>query len=204
MTAITTRLRVRPAPSGRVLRLYLLTGVAALIGFYALPRDSLLQDTIYYPALGLLSVAAIVAGVAWHRPRRPLPWLLFAAGQLMFVLGDVVFGLDQHVFQTEPFPGPAAALYLLVRQRSTGRDWLSLIDAATVTVALGVVSWELLMVPFTQDDSLSIADKVASVAYPLGDVLLIAVAARLVLTSAAGTVSYLLIGASLLALLIAD
>src|SRR5262249_44676028 len=89
-------------------------------------------------------------------------------------------------------------------QRSSGRDWPSLIDAATVTVALGVVAWELLMVPFTRDDTLSLADKVASIAYPLGDVLLIAVAARLVLTGAQRTVSYLLVGASLLALLIAD
>jgi class 3 adenylate cyclase len=215
-TMISSRLGLRPEPAGRVLRLYLGVGLAALIGFYALPRDSLLQDTIYYPALGLLSVAAIVAGVAWHRPRHPLPWLLFAAGQLLFVLGDVVFGLDQHVFGSTAFPGPAdglylagypvlaAGLWLLVRQRESGRDWPSLIDAATVTVALGIVAWELLIVPYTRDDTLSVADKVASIAYPLGDVLLLAVAARLVLTSAARTVSYVLIGLSLLALLIAD
>jgi class 3 adenylate cyclase len=215
-TMISSRLGLRPEPAGRVLRLYVGTGLAALIGFYALPRDSLLQDTIYYPALGLLCVAAIVAGVAWHRPRHPLPWLLFAAGQLLFVLGDIVFGLDQHVFGTTAFPGPAdvlyllgypvlaAGLWLLVRQRETGRDWPSLIDAATVTVALGIVAWELLIVPYTRDDTLSVADKFASIAYPLGDVLLLAVAARLVLTSAARTVSYVLLGAALLALLIAD
>jgi class 3 adenylate cyclase len=215
-TTITSRLALRPEPADRVLRLYLGVGLAALVGFYALPRDSLLQDTIYYPALGFFSVAAIVAGVAWHRPPHPLPWLLFAAGQLLFVLGDVVFGLDQHVFGSTAFPGPAdglylagypvlaAGLWLLVRQRESGRDWPSLIDAATVTVALGIVAWELLIVPYTRDDTLSVADKVASIAYPLGDVLLLAVAARLVLTSAARTVSYVLIGLSLLALLIAD
>jgi hypothetical protein len=104
VTAISTRLLVRPEPAGRVLRLYLGTAFGAIVGFYALPRDSLLQDTVYYPLLGLLSVAAIVAGVAWHRPRRRLPWLLLAAGQLLFVLGDVVYGLDQHVFETAPFP----------------------------------------------------------------------------------------------------
>ena len=95
-----------------------------------------------------------------------------------------------------PFPSPADALYLLaypvlaaglwllVRQRSTRTDWTSLIDAATVTVALGIVAWELLIVPYTRDDSLSLAEKLVSIAYPLGDVLLLAVAARLLFGAA--------------------
>jgi class 3 adenylate cyclase len=200
----------------RVWLAYLVGGLVALVGFYALPRGSAFQDTVYYPLLGATSVAAIVAGVAWYRPRHPAPWLLFAAGQLLFVAGDVTFGLLQHVFHDSAFPSPAdglylagypvlaAGLWLLVRQRSAGRDWGVLIDAATVTVALGVVAWELLIVPHTADDSLSIAEKVASIAYPVGDVLLLAFAARLLLDRAARTVSYLLIALSLVSLLVAD
>jgi class 3 adenylate cyclase len=200
----------------RVLPVYLAGGLVALAGFYALPRGSVFQDTVYYPLIGVVSVAAIVAGVAWHRPHHPAPWLLFAAGQFLFVAGDVTFGLFEHVFHKTPFPSAAdglylagypvlaAGLWLLVRQRSTGRDWGMLIDAATVTLALGVVAWELLIVPHTADDSLSMADKVASIAYPLGDVLLLAFAARLLLDRAARTASYLLIALSLVSLLIAD
>lgn len=200
----------------RAVLVYLAGGLVALAGFYALPRGSIYQDTVYYPLLGASSVVAILAGVAWYRPHRPAPWLLFAAGQLLFVAGDVTFGLYEHVFHKAPFPSPADGLYLagypvlagglwlLVRQRSTGRDWGVLIDAATVTVALGVVAWELLIVPHTADDSLSVADKVAAIAYPLGDVLLLAFAARLLLDRAARTASYLLIALSLVSLLVAD
>ncbi len=84
---------------------------------------------------------------------------------------------------------------------ATGRR---LIDGATIVVALGVVAWELLIVPYTADDSLSTLEKVSSIAYPLGDVLLLAFAVRLLLDSAVRTVSYVLIGLALLCLLVAD
>ena len=98
----------------------------------------------------------------------------------------------------------AAGLWLLVRQQSTRTEWTALIDAATVTVALGIVAWELLIVHYTRDDSLSTAEKLVSIAYPLGDVLLLAVAARLLFGTAVRTFSYVLICLSLICLLIAD
>jgi hypothetical protein len=212
--------RWRPAPPGRermprAVRLYLLLGLAALGAFYAMPYDTLFQETIYYPALGLASVLAIVAGIVLYRPARPLPWILFAAGQLLFVAGDLLFGIYEHLVGATPFPSPADALYLLgypvlaaglwllIRQRSSRTDWTSLIDAATVTVALAIVAWELLMVPHTRNDALSVVEQVVSIAYPLGDVLLLAVAVRL-LFGAARTASYVLIAASLTCLLVTD
>jgi adenylate cyclase len=196
--------------------MYVLVGLLALMGFYAMPHDTLFQDTIYYPAIGLASVAAIVAGVQWHKPAQRLPWLLLAAGQLLFVLGDVLFGLYEHVLGSAPSPSPADGLYLLgypvlaagfwllVRQRSSRTDWTSLIDAAMVTVALGIVAWELLMVPTTRDDSLAVSEKLIAIAYPLGDVLLLAVAARLVFNGTARARSDVLLVGSLLCLLVAD
>jgi class 3 adenylate cyclase len=196
--------------------LYVLVGLAALAAFYVMPHDTLFQDTIYYPGIGLAAVAAIVVGVQWHKPARRLPWLLLAAGQLLFVLGDVLFGLYEHVLGSTPspsaadglyllgYPALAAGLWLLVRQRSSRTDWTSLIDAGMVTVALGIVSWELLMVPTTRDDSLAISEKLIAIAYPLGDVLLLAVAARLVFDAAARTASHVLLVGSLACLLVAD
>ena len=198
------------------MRLYLLVGLAALAVFYAMPYDTLFQDTIYYPALGLASVVTILAAIVWYRPSHVLPWLLFAAGQLLFVAGDALFGVYEHVLGETPVPSAADALYLLgypalaaglwllVRQRSSRTDWTSLIDAAMVTVALGIVAWEMLFIPYTRDDTLSLGEKLVSVAYPLGDVLLLAVAARLVFGTAVRTVSHMLIVLSLVCLLVAD
>jgi class 3 adenylate cyclase len=207
-----TRLPLLPP----VVRTYLLVGLAALAAFYAMPANTLFQDTIYYPLIGLASVVAILVGIAWYRPLHPVPWLLFAAGQLLFVAGDVVSGVYEHELGNAPVPSPAdvlyllgypvlaAGLWLLVRQRTARTEWSSLIDAATLTVALGIVAWELVIVHYTRDDTLSTAEKIVAIAYPLGDVLLLAVAARLLFDTATRTAAYLLIVLSLVFLLIAD
>ena len=96
---------------------YLLGGLAALAAFYAMPADTLFQDTIYYPALGLAAVAAMVVGIRRYRPAVVLPWALLAAGQLLFVLGDILFGLDEHVLGAPSEPAPADVLYLLIDPR---------------------------------------------------------------------------------------
>jgi class 3 adenylate cyclase len=199
----------------RPVRIYLAFGFAALVVFYLLPWG-FFNDVVYYPGLGFAASAAIVAGVLWHRPSHPLAWLLFAAGQALFALGDVLFGVYDHVLNEDVFPSAAdgfylagypalaAGLWLLVRQRSSGRDWESLIDAAIVTIGLGVVAWETLIVPYTSDDSLSLVEKLFSIAYPLGDVLLLAVAARLLLGTGVRTVAYGFLAAAIVCLLVAD
>ena len=199
--------RLRASPHGRELltpggRLYLLVGIAALAAFYAMPYDTLFQDTIYYPALGLASVIAIVGGVAWYRPAasvavaalRRRPAAVRRGRRALRLLRahrrhDAVPVAGRRALPARATPCSPPGLWLLVRQRSTRTDWTSLIDAATVTVALGIVAWELLIVPYTRDDSLSIAEKLVSIAYPLGDVLLLAVAARLLFGTAVRTFS---------------
>jgi hypothetical protein len=185
----------------RPLRVFVGGGAVAIAVYYLLP-SGFFRDTVYYPLFGFGATGAIVAGVVRYRPVHRLPWFLLAAGQALFALGDVLFGVYEHVLKENILPSPAdgfylagyptlaAGLWLLVRERSSARDWESLIDAAIITVALGVVAWELLMVPYTKDTSLTGIEKVFSIAYPLGDVLLLAVAARLLLGTGVKAVSY--------------
>jgi signal transduction histidine kinase len=98
----------------------------------------------------------------------------------------------------------AAGLVLFVRHRTPGRDRGSLVDASIITIGLGLLVWVYLAAPYARDTSSSLAGRVVSVAYPLVDVLLIAVLARLLVSLGAREKSqYFLLG-FLLATLASD
>jgi hypothetical protein len=78
----------------------------------------------------------------------------------------------------------AAGLALLALSRSAGRDWAGLTDAAVIAIGFGLLSWVLVMVPYFNDPSLGLVELLVSLAYPVGDVLLLALAARLATTPA--------------------
>ena len=75
---------------GRAWRIYLAGGLAAVALYFLLPLEGLWSN-LGYDLIGLSSVAAILVAVRHHRPARPLIWWCFAAGQLLFVVGDVLY-----------------------------------------------------------------------------------------------------------------
>jgi diguanylate cyclase len=171
--------------SGRGWRLYLAGGVVGVVLYFLLPLEGL-WSSLAYDLIGLSSVAAIAFGVRGHRPARPLIWWCFAAGQLLFVVGDVVYAVIDGVLHQNPFPSLADAFYVggypvlavgllvLIRGRISGRDRAGLIDAAIIATGLGLLSWTFLMKPIAADPSLSLPERLVSLAYPLADVLLLA------------------------------
>jgi diguanylate cyclase (GGDEF)-like protein/PAS domain S-box-containing protein len=142
--------------------------------------------------LGLSSVLAIVAGVVVNRPARALPWLLLAAANLSFAAGQLSFLVLTEVMRvTVPFPSFADILYLstyplyavgvfiFIRWRTAGSDRRSLIDALTITAGLALLSWIYIVLPNVHNLSLSWVQKCFAMAYPLGDVLVLAMLTRL-------------------------
>ena len=75
-------------------------------------------------------------------------------------------------------PGQAGIL-LLIRSRTPGRDRDSLIDSLIIAIGLGLLSWEFLMAPYARDHTLTAMVKIVSIAYPLMDMILLAVVVRL-------------------------
>jgi hypothetical protein len=73
----------------------------------------------------------------------------------------------------------AAALLLMIRKQAPGRDWPSLVDAGIVTVGVAIVTWTFLMQPRIASDSA--LETVVALAFPVMDVLLVSLAARMVL-----------------------
>src|SRR5215203_863755 len=195
-------------------RLYLGTGALLTGAYYLLPAG---LGAVLNVVVGASAVAAILLGLRWHRPPRPLPWWLIAAAQGLFVAGDALFSVNELILGIEPFPSLADALYLpgypllaaglalLALSRSTGRrDWAGLTDSAIIAIGFGLLSWVLVMVPYFADPSLGLVELLVSLAYPVGDVLMLALAARLAISPGRRTTAYRLLIASLAVTFAAD
>ncbi len=165
--------------------------MAPVVGVY-LFGPAICNSGPVFNAIGLTGVAAILVGVRWHRPRSSVPWYLFAAGQTLFVSGDVLAYNYRRFFGHElPFPSIADAFYLavgpttvlglvlLIRQVRRKKDWSGLIDALIVAIAAGLVSWIFLISPYVDDATLSLPVKLTSIAYPMMDLLMLSAALRL-------------------------
>ncbi|MBB6418095.1 GGDEF domain-containing protein [Streptomyces sp. AK010] len=169
--------------------------------------------------LPVLIPASVVFAIAWgvirNRPPSILPWLLFAAAMAPFAVADAIWGLYQVHDAEVPFPGVADLLYLgsyllfaaglvtLARQYTRRLHWAGWLDAGIVTLGFGILSWAFIIAPYLRSE-LSAWPLVVSVAYPVADLVLLCVAARLMLTTGKRTPSILLCTGWLLVLLAAD
>jgi signal transduction histidine kinase len=200
---------------GRPARIFLAVELLLGVTYFLLP-DSLLRAVVYC-CLGLGMVAAVVVGVHLWRPSKPVAWYLLAAGQLSFTAGDAINYTYQWVLEVEPpFPSVAdgfylacyallaAGLLLLVRERAPGRDVASLIDATVITTGIGLLSWVFLIGPNVRAPDLLLSQRLVSIAYPLCDVLLVAVAVRMWPGGGHGSAASRLLTLGLVALLAAD
>ena len=194
--------------------MYLALGAVGVVVHALLPMGSLEQSFTYDLVGGSAVVVAVVA-VLRLRPERPAPWLLMAAGQALFVAGDLTWNWYE-IIGEDPFPSVADALYLagypfialglflLIRRRISDGDRGGVLDAAILTTAVATLSWTFLMRPLVVATDLDTVSLAISLAYPIADLLLIGVAMGLLTTPGARTPSYRLLGLSLLLLLVAD
>jgi diguanylate cyclase (GGDEF)-like protein/PAS domain S-box-containing protein len=176
------------------LRRYVLGGytvwMALLVATYYAVRDLRAEA---WGLIGLSGMVAILVGVVINRPSRKAPWLLLAAALTSFTAGQVSFLIMTQILKTGiPFPSFADVLYLstyplyatgmaiFIWWRTPYRDRRSLIDALTLTVGLALLSWIFLILPYVHNPELSWLQKSVAIAYPLGDVLILALIARLI------------------------
>ena len=174
-------------------------------------------NAVVINALGLSSLIAISVGIRMHRPQARLAWWLLLLGQLLYVAGDIyTYTYPELLGGTVGFPSPGDAIYLsvypmlvaglflIVRRRNTARDRSAVIDSLILTVGLALLSWIFLVAPNIHASGLSPLAKVVSVAYPLGDILLLAAAIRLAVDAGKRAPAFFLLVGSLVALLITD
>lgn len=178
----------------------MLIGAYAAIGLVAIGAAVLLDGRPRagaYLLVSLLPVIGIVAGIVMHRPRVITPWLLFLIGQGLFFAGDLLWFEADLAGQAE-FPSIADAFYLLgypalaagmatfIRYRRPRHALRSMIDAAAVGVAVVLVLWLVVIEAVAHDQGMPLAERLLLMAYPIGDGLLLAGAATLLLGQAGG------------------
>jgi diguanylate cyclase (GGDEF)-like protein len=195
---------------------YLLVAVAVNVTVEA-SHPSLLVVDIMYSLVSLSLVVAIVVGTRRHKPRSPVGWYLMAAGQALWVLADTLFDVQQDLLKSDAFPSPADFFYLagypvlasglvmLVRGRSRTRNDLGpLIDSATVTAGLSLLSWILLARPTIESLHHAVGPAVVATAYPAMDILLAGALIRLVSAPGGRTVAFRYLFVALGLLIAAD
>src|ERR1700727_2475627 len=184
---INERRRITVKLKRYVLGCYAIWVVLLIALYYGLPG-------LHVETWGLISlsgVIAIVAGTVLNRPSRKAPWLVLAAAQASFAAGQLSFLIAPQIGVVLPFPSFADALYLLtfplyavaflifIKCRSPDKDRRSLTDALTLTAGLALLSWTFLIRPYVHNPDLDALQRIVAIAYPLGDVLTLALIARL-------------------------
>ena len=191
-------------------------GLLALsVPVYVLLPLSADRHQALYLVIAVPAVLIGFLGLRLHRPRRRRGWLLLLLGAAGWVSGDLLWTLEQHLLPNR-YPAPSDALYLcaylafgagalvFLRARPGGRDVSAILDALIVTAGAGVLVGVFLIGPLAADSTLSLGAKVVSSAYPLADLFLLGVVARMYSAPGARTASYRLLGAALAMTLIAD
>lgn len=196
---------------------YLLVGAALTLAYYALPAEGAwgVARVALYCAISASVAPAVFVGLVRHKPCNWLPWLLIGVGQLVYAVGDACFYSTHYLLRDTAFPAVADAFYLahhpiivvgvilLIRQRSPGRDLPSMIDASVLAVVGAMLSWLYLIEPRVQTDS-TLLITFASLAYPVMDLVLLAVALRLLLAPGRRPLAFGLLTINLLVFFAAD
>ena len=194
--------------------LLLAAGAAFLaVYFFLLSTDA---QNIAYQLPGGFAAIAVLFGIRRNRPASALPWLLLAFGLALTSIGDWIWVVMDVVMGIEVYPSIADAAYLsgqalivfaivlLARGRVPGGDRAGIIDALIVAVGVGLVSWTFLMAPLVADPLSSGLEIGVSLAYPLVDLLLIAVLVRVLLAPGRKVASLRFLVAALVLLLLSD
>lgn len=189
-------------------------GEVAALAYPFVPDHTL--ASVWYLVVSALGVAMIMSAVVRHGRSGRRVWVAFSVGVSLFVAGDVLWTMEDLVWHIEPFPSVADVLYVsgypaltmglvwLLRGRQGGKNVASLLDAAIVTTGLGVLVGVQLVLPAMTDSSSSMWGRVMSSAYPLADLLLVAMVARLAFTPGVRLVSFWVLSASVAVILVAD
>jgi diguanylate cyclase (GGDEF)-like protein len=168
-------------------------------------------------AFGLASVVGMLIGICIHRPSDRPSWLLLAAGAVSFMFGEFLEDHSGHVPSGGGLTQSGANVlilmgYLLViasvirlgRNPNHSGHREDYADAAIISLGGLAISWNFLMNSYIHDVSLTTPAKLALLAHPILDVVLIFVVLRSLVFGAAGLPYHRVIVGAVLGMASAD
>ena len=203
-------------PMQHVWKLWLAFAGVVTTAYFVVPNTPE-SKLVIYNGLGLLSVVLVLVGVRLNRVEVRAPWYWIAAGLASFLCADVIYYVLELQAGAEgpPFPSQADIFYLLMyplvivgltvlgHRVSPRRDKASSIDAMVVGTAMFGCLYVLFVDTTVSSDSSSL-ELFVGLAYPVMDVMILAVATRLIVTVHLRHVPFALMVASISSLAIAD
>jgi diguanylate cyclase (GGDEF)-like protein len=201
--------------TGHTWKVFLGIGAISTLTYFLIGEPK--AQMLLYQATGIVSVGAVLVGVRRNRPASVHPWILLALGISAWVIGDAIWNSYELVLhRVAPWPSTADFIYLvgpvlmafgltgMLRRRGAPRDIEGVLDALIIAAGAGAVSWAFFMAPYAADTSLNGVTQAVAVAYPLTDVLLLAVIVRLLLAPGSHTASHRLLAAAVACTLVGD
>jgi diguanylate cyclase len=185
----------------------------AILAFAVLPDGSWPQTA----AFCLIGFAAAAAGLlAARRARHPGPWRWMAAGVAANALGTPVERFVAQVLHSDAYPSLADVCYLglypglgvglaLLVRRIPGESLrASLLDSSIIVAGAGLLSWILCIHPVASAPDLTLAGRTVSIAYPLADLVVLAMVTRLLFVTSLQSAAYRLVFAAVALFLAVD
>jgi diguanylate cyclase (GGDEF)-like protein len=191
-----------------------LLAAAAVMALSPLLAASPWGQTAVLSTLGL-SAAALSA---WRSRRvaRPGPWLWIAAGLGLNACGSIAEAIQTQVIGSTAEPSVADILYLamypcvtvgllmIVRVRHPRAGTAKLLDAGVLATGLGLLCWVFLIRPRASGAAGPVLAQVVDVAFPVGDLMLLTILARVLASEGWRTPVVRLMAFGLLAFLVGD
>jgi diguanylate cyclase (GGDEF)-like protein len=191
--------------------IFLLVALVAIAAYPLWPDGSILESA-WFSVVGLGCAATIVTTIRRRRVPGAAAWCWFAAGIALNSLGTLVamvFTPDSWPSAGDPFylalyPALTIGLILIIRARTEVRDWGAVVDTTTISTGLGLLTWVFIIRPLAGDATGSMIARVVSIAYPVGDIVLLSMLVRLLLGAGARNPAFRALGASLALFLSGD
>jgi two-component system cell cycle response regulator len=189
-----------------------------IVGYFALPAAGLPEAgrTVLYVALSATAALAITVVAIRQRPAGWPAWVLLAGSQVMSTLADTSYFFAREVHHDRTFPALADLFYLLVypliiaglliliRRRTPGWHAPTALDAAIIGTATALLWWVYLFSPLAVSPHMTLPARLVTVAYPIMDLLVLAIGLRLVVGAGGRTPAFHLLITSLVLMLAGD